>query len=97
MGMERGRLFAFAINFYQIRSSLNGFIVHPEHDDEIYESIAKDNLGTYPCPPFSLHVLNDIDETEAFESIRIIMCLSDDKPYPLWDATELEPFGLKAT
>lgn len=51
-----------------------------------------DILSLYPQPPFSLHVLDDNDPENAFESIRKIMSNTDGFEYPNWQLDEIEPF-----
>lgn len=81
------------INFYLAKSANNTLMLSPNHDGEIAETMFQDVLGIYPQPPFSIHILSDLDEQKsAYESIRMIMSATDGIEYPLWSPEELEPY-----
>lgn len=89
IGAEKGSTFSFLLNFHFIRSARE-FITRTDQNEETFSHIAEGALGSYPMPPFSLHILNGAEENKAFESIRMIMCICDDKPYARWHSSELE-------
>jgi len=80
------------INFHFIKAAQNEIIVHPDHDADYLTRMAEDVLGRYPQPPFSLHILDGCNESDAFESVRLIMSACDRVVYPVWSPSDLEPF-----
>lgn len=91
-GHELDKGAAHVINFHLARLADKSLIVSPLHDDIIGEEIFQ-NLGVYPQPPFSMHFPFSKSEVEdAFESIRKIMSITDEKNYPSWLPFELEPY-----
>jgi hypothetical protein len=64
---------AHMFNFHLAKSAGETLIISPKDDGVIAEKMYGDILGLYPQPPFSLHVLDDSNPANAFESIRKIM------------------------
>lgn len=89
LGKEQGNPFSSLLNFYLIRSS-DEFIARPNQNTEILRKTAAGTLGSFPLPPFSLHVLENEFENRAFESIRMIMSLCDGINYPVWLNSDME-------
>lgn len=83
---------AHMFNFYLAKAAGESLIISPNDDGEIAEKMYGDILGSYPQPPFSLHVLKGEKPENAFESIRKIMSCTDGFEYPNWRVDELEPF-----
>ena len=91
VGYELDKGAAHFYNFHLATAAGKSLIISPEHDGEIAGRMYKDVLGIYPQPPFLLYIL-DNNAQSAFESIRKIMSVTDNKEYPQWQPMELEPF-----
>ncbi|MBP8851138.1 MAG: DUF4238 domain-containing protein [Breznakibacter sp.] len=83
---------AHLFNFHLAKSAGETLIISPKDDGVIAEKMYGNIFGIYPQPPFSLHVLDDNDHENAFESIRKIMSHTDGFEYPNWQLNEIEPF-----
>ncbi len=91
-GYEAPNLMITLINFYMISAAQNEFVSHFNYEADYIKEMTKDVLGLYPQPPFSLHMLNHENESDAFESIRSIMSVCDNTNHPAWTLDEIEPF-----
>ncbi|KZK66796.1 hypothetical protein A1L58_05140 [Shewanella baltica] len=93
IGYEANKGWAHFINYQLAKCAGESLIISPDHDSEIADRMFNDILGSYPQPPFSLHILSDISDLDtAYDSIRRIMSITDDYKYPEWNDCEFEPF-----